>query len=47
MAKIGIEKDEELKPDLETLKRLQKAHLLSIPFENLDALTHKKIVLKR
>jgi N-hydroxyarylamine O-acetyltransferase len=32
-------------PTLETLTQLQKAHLLAIPFENLDIHTNKEIIL--
>lgn len=34
-----------LKPDLETLSQLQAAHLMNIPFENLDIHYHHPIVL--
>lgn len=34
-----------LKPDLETLAKLQKQHLLNIPFENLDIHINKPITI--
>ena len=35
MTRIGVA-DVKLQPDLETLTRLQRAHLIRVPFENLD-----------
>lgn len=35
----------EVRPNLESLIALQKAHLLSVPFENLDIHARKRIVL--
>jgi N-hydroxyarylamine O-acetyltransferase len=32
-------------PDLETLKHIHRQHLLNIPFENLDIINNKRIVL--
>ncbi len=32
-------------PNLETLKKIQKLHLLNVPFENIDIIHHKKLVL--
>ncbi len=31
-----IKYSEPLEPNLDTLKKLQKSHLLNVPFENLD-----------
>jgi N-hydroxyarylamine O-acetyltransferase len=57
LSRIGY--NESIKPDAQTLRELQRAHLLSVPFENLDigqkrpihlteeALWHKIIVQKR
>lgn len=36
----------EFKPSLNTLRALQEAHLLSVPFENLDIHNRKRIVLE-
>ena len=44
LRRIGIEKTE-IAPSLETLKLLQKQHLLHIPFENLDIHWKQAIVL--
>ncbi|MBV6496719.1 MAG: N-hydroxyarylamine O-acetyltransferase [Pyrinomonadaceae bacterium] len=35
----------ELSPDIESLRRLQRAHLLTVPFENLDIHWKRPIVL--
>ena len=43
LARIGIRQN--LSPDTESLFRLQKFHLLSVPFENLDIHKGKEIVL--
>ncbi len=37
----------EIKPDLATLRLLHRRHLLSIPFENLDIHSGRKIILDR
>ena len=42
--KIGFDGDP--RPDLATLTRLQRCHLLKMPFENLDALNNDEIVLE-
>jgi len=44
LSRIGIGKTP-LLPDLETLKLLQKQHLLNVPFENLDIHWKRLIVL--
>ena len=41
--RIGIK--EELYPDLESLKNIQKQHLINIPFENIDIFLNKKLEL--
>ena len=43
-SRIGIA-DVELLPNFETLKRLQRAHLTTVPFENLDIHWNRPIVL--
>ena len=45
LERIGIEG--ELYPDIETLKKLQKQHLINIPFENLDIIENKELKLDR
>ncbi len=40
-----IKYQDELRPNLEVLKKLQKQHLLHVPFENLDIHYHNKIHL--
>ncbi len=40
-----IRYDGEVRPTLEVLRNLQACHLLSVPFENLDILAGRKIVL--
>ena len=45
LERIGIEG--ELHLDLETLKKLQKQHLINIPFENLDIIENKELKLDR
>jgi len=35
----------ELEPNLDLLKKLQKSHLLNVPFENLDIHNHTPIIL--
>lgn len=45
LERIGIEG--ELYPNLETLKKLQKQHLINIPFENLDIIENKELKLDR
>jgi N-hydroxyarylamine O-acetyltransferase len=45
LRRIGYEGP--LEPSLETLRGLHRAHLLSIPFENLDIPLHRPIVLFR
>lgn len=42
--RIGIEKQDVI-PDLETLKSLQRQHLLNVPFENLDIQRKRPIIL--
>lgn len=44
LRRIGIE-ETELKPNLENLKKLQRRHLLSAPFENLDIHWKRPIIL--
>jgi len=44
LERIGVS-DGQLSPDIETLRRLQRAHLLSVPFENLDIHWKRPIVL--
>lgn len=44
LARIGIEADD-LEPDVETLRILQRKHLLNVPFENLDIHWKRPIVL--
>jgi N-hydroxyarylamine O-acetyltransferase len=44
MSRIGIA-GVDLHPNLETLSRLQRAHLLTVPFENLDIHWKRPIVL--
>jgi N-hydroxyarylamine O-acetyltransferase len=43
LARIGF--DREPAPDLETLKSLQRLHLLTVPFENLDIHWKRPIIL--
>ena len=42
LSRIGVEAE---KPSLKYLKTLQKAHLMSVPFENLDIHYRRKIIL--
>ncbi len=44
LARIGIKADD-LEPDVETLRILQRKHLLNVPFENLDIHCKRPIVL--
>ena len=44
LARIGIA--EALPPTGESLRRLQKAHLFTVPYENMDILAGRPIVLK-
>lgn len=44
MSRIGIA-DVEVRPDVVTLNRLQRAHLTNVPFENLDIHWNRPIVL--
>jgi N-hydroxyarylamine O-acetyltransferase len=44
MSRIGIA-DAEIRPDIASLKRLQRAHLMRVPFENLDIHWKRPIVL--
>ena len=44
LSRIGVD-GAELRPDLETLKLLQSAHLKTVPFENLDIHWKRPIVL--
>lgn len=41
--RIGI--DGQLNPDLETLKKIQKQHLINIPFENIDIFINRSLEL--
>jgi len=41
LARIGI--NEELQPDIESLRKIQSAHLLSVPFENLNIHIYHKL----
>lgn len=43
MERIGIEG--EIQPDLETLKKIQKQHLINIPFENIDIIKNRTLNL--
>lgn len=43
LERIGIEG--ELGPDLETLKKIQKQHLINIPFENIDIFVNRTLKL--
>lgn len=45
LKRIGVE-DENLPANVETLRRLQKQHLLHVPFENLDIHWKRTIVLE-
>eukprot|EP00094_Tigriopus_californicus_P009805 TCALIF_09453-PA protein Name:"Similar to Arylamine N-acetyltransferase, pineal gland isozyme NAT-3 (Gallus gallus)" AED:0.27 eAED:0.27 QI:0/0.6/0.5/1/0.8/0.66/6/235/306 len=44
LKRIGFEG--EAQADLRTLKNMQTSHLLTVPYENLDALMNKPIILK-
>ncbi|KXK01560.1 MAG: N-hydroxyarylamine O-acetyltransferase [Acidobacteria bacterium OLB17] len=44
LKRIGVDPGD-LRPNIESLRMLQRAHLLSIPFENLDIHWKRKIVL--
>jgi N-hydroxyarylamine O-acetyltransferase len=44
ISRIGVT-DIDLHPNLETLSRLQRTHLLTVPFENLDIEWKRQIVL--
>lgn len=44
--RIGLEYKEPFVPDLENLKLLQYAHLMTIPYENFDILKGKPLSLK-
>jgi N-hydroxyarylamine O-acetyltransferase len=45
LSRIGIA-ETDVRPDIETLKRLQYQHLLHVPFENLDIHWKRPIVLE-
>jgi len=44
LQRIGLREDT-ISPDIETLRRLHRAHLLSVPFENLDIHWKRPIAL--
>lgn len=45
LSRIGVNNADEIRPDAESLKLLQRRHLLSVPFENLDIHWKRPIVL--
>ena len=45
MERISVVRGHQFRPNVENLKLLQKRHLLSVPFENLDIHWNRQIVL--
>ena len=45
LQRIGVEKEETGEPDLELLKKLQLAHVLSVPYENVDIIKNTPLSL--